>query len=140
MTVQANKNTSPSFHDQLVAYENNRHTQRLAEIKRAMPKLRMFETTAAALAERGINVANVANDTARTDCRGMLVISRSFITEWDNNIHTALIELGFSEIDRRISGVYANCDLKKGRLRIALMIKVGQDATTPAPVTAAGAA
>lgn len=130
-------NTSPSFHDQLVAHENNRHARRLAEIKHAASKLRMFEPTAAVLAERGINVAN---DAARTDFRGMLVISRSFITEWDNNIHTALIELGFSEIDRRISGVYANCDLKKGRLRIALMIKVGQDATTPAPVTAAGAA
>lgn len=137
MTDHATKASRLSFHDQLIVYENDRHARRLAEIKRAMPKLRMFEPTAAALAERGINVAN---DVARTDFRGMLVISRSFITEWDNNIHTALIELGFSEIDRRISGVYAHCDLKKGRLRIVLMIKVGQDATTPAPVTAAGAA
>lgn len=115
-----------TFHQRLIAYENERHAKRLAEIKKVETKLQMFEPTVAALEARGISLALNYPLLAYPDG---LHASRGGITEWDHPLYTALTELGFAEIERRDYSYSAEITLKQGRLTLYMSILAGYPAS-----------
>lgn len=117
-----------TYHQKLIAHENERHAKRLAEIKRVETKLQMFEPTAAALEARGISLSLNYPLFAYPDG---LFVSKGGLTAWDHPLYTALIELGFAEIKRHESSYSAEVTLEQGRLTLHLSIMAGY----PAPAT-----
>ncbi len=109
-----------------IALENERHTRRLAEIKRAESMLRQFEPFAAALEDRNIRLSI---DGFHVNYMKALDISSGGPVSWSHGIYDALIELGFSEVKRDVTSHYAHIVLKKGYLQLHLMIEAGH---TPA--------
>ncbi|MDR3409666.1 MAG: hypothetical protein P4L87_01770 [Formivibrio sp.] len=130
-----------TFQQRLLAHELTRHKQRLAEIKKQEPKLRLFEPIAIALAERGLEVAlgwsisDYPHDALR--------ITRGSLTGYDQKLYDALVEMGFKEVSRR-GNYYVSVHLKMGRLTLALTIEEvpvkSADVCTPATQEVAHAA
>ena len=107
-----------TFHQRLVAAEQARHARRLAEIKKAEAKLRMFEPTAAALEAKGIQVSlEFPLGTGKE-----LPLSKGGLTSWDHSLYDALIALGYIESARDIRGIFAFVTLKKARLQITMSV------------------
>lgn len=126
-----------TFRERLLAHENQRHAARLAEIKKAEARLRAFEPTAAALEARGIHLS-CTYTLGNWDKE--LHLTCGVITESNNLLHDALIELGFTQTERTAAGSYAHVALKQGRQKLRLLIKADhQYSPEKAAVPAAGA-
>jgi hypothetical protein len=124
-----NKSKPTSLFDHVIYAENKRHASRLVHIRVMSAKLRQFEPFWAALEARGIRIDI---QQLRTNHQSHLAITCG-LTEWDHALFDALIELGFKEADLRVSGPYSHLVLKKGRLAVALMIRV--DCARPKPAS-----
>lgn len=82
-----------------VARETVRHERRLAEIKAMAKKLQLLEAFLPALAERGIKLST---RTFNSWDQGKTVrIESRASTSADNQLHEALIALGFKETERK---------------------------------------
>jgi hypothetical protein len=120
-----------TLHARLIAYENDRHARRLAEIKSVATKLRMFEPTAAALEARGIYLSRDSYLNASSD-KALHLQAGGFITIDEGRLYNALTELGYTEIERSEHSNYATCLMKQGRLTVALSIPAGHTYSPPA--------
>jgi hypothetical protein len=122
-----------TFRERLLAHEHQRHAARLAEIKEAEARLRALEPTIATLQARGISLWC---DSTLGNYWKSLTLTCGTLTEWDNKIYDALVDLGFTEIDRYTGGPYAHCTLKQGRNKVRVSIMADHK---PAPNAAAAA-
>jgi hypothetical protein len=122
-----------SFHQRLVEYENERHARRLAEIKKAEAKLRLFEPTVAALEQRGIRLA--LNVHLIDQSTGSLRLKAAGFLESEPRLYDALLELGYKEEKRCEHTTLATCWMKQGRLRVYLWIPRGHPHRVPGAPT-----
>lgn len=117
---KARKAPSTLF-DRLIADENERHAGRLREIKSAEARLRMLEPTFNALEARGVRIS--MHSTLLNCYDKSLHITRGGTSSFDHALYDAMIDLGFTEIERRKSLHYAYCTLKKGRLLLKISVE-----------------
>lgn len=88
------------------------HGRRLAEIKVMGKKLALLSDFVPALANAGIRLAD--RDINTWDGGKSLRIQPPLLTR-DNKLHSALLELGFQEIERRTAAGDVDVTLKHGR-------------------------
>lgn len=127
--MAAKKPTAPqSLVARAIARENERHARRLAEIKRAEAMLHQFEPVAAALEARNIHLCV---ESFHVNYMKALDISSAGPVSWSHGIYDALIELGFTEVQRDVTSYYAHVLLKQGRLKLYLMIEAAHAPAKP---------
>lgn len=118
-----------------IAKADSEHRRRLAEIKVLRAKLALLDQFLPALAERGITLAH--RDLGTYDSGKTLRIQTAICSR-DNKLYSALIDLGFREIERKDWGSKdEQVTLKHGR-SLVLVIDVAK-AETATPTTAAKA-
>lgn len=112
-----------------IALADNEHSRRLAEVKNMSKRLALLDEFLPALAARGIKVW--ARDIHGADGGKTLRIFPSMFVGNDDKLHAALIELGFSEVERKPSHRNDSVTMKHGRW-LVVTIEVSTRADQPA--------
>lgn len=98
--------------------EEDRHTRRIDEIKRAEKKLILLTPVL-----KELEALNVSIPLAHMEFTGTgIYLSCAGITEWEMRTYKALISIGFKDISTYQGTVYTTADLKRGRLIVSLFL------------------
>jgi hypothetical protein len=120
-----------------IALADNEHSRRLAEIKAMRKRLALLDGFLPELAKRGVKVW--ASDIHSSDGGKTMRLYPNMFVGNDDKLHAALLDVGFTEVERRSNRRDDTVTLKHGRWLI-VAIDVSKPNASPTEATGERAA